>query len=61
MDKIKAVEFHQPSSTILFGTWWPHTQISPHVNQKMRKGCRNDYIEVFGAVYWGKKKRKKKF
>ena len=21
----------------------------------MRKGCRNDYLEAFGAVYWAKK------
>ena len=26
----------------------------------MRKGCRNNYIEVFGAVYRGKKKLFKK-
>ena len=32
-----------------------HLQISPHVHQKMRTGCRNDYIEAFGAVYWLKK------
>ena len=22
----------------------------------MHKGCRNDYIEAFNAVYWAKKK-----
>ena len=25
----------------------------------MLKGCRNDYIEAFGAVYWGEKAVKK--
>ena len=30
-------------------------QISPHIHQKMRKGCRYDYIEAFGAVYLTKK------
>ena len=38
-----------------------HNQISPHIHQKMRKRCRNDYIEAFGAVYWAKKKLFKKF
>ena len=27
--------------------------ISPHIHPKMRKECRNDYIEAFCAVYWG--------
>ena len=46
-------------STILFDD--PHTQttppnlISPCIHQKMRKGCRNDYPEAFGTVYWAKK------
>ena len=31
-----------------------HPQIPPHIHQKMRKGCRNDYLEAFGAVYWAK-------
>ena len=41
-------------STIIFDD--PHTQttpqISPHIHQKMRKRCKNNYIETFGAVYW---------
>ena len=55
MDKIKVMGFHQPPSTILFDDPpYPNDtpKISPH---KMHKGCRNDYIEVFGAVYWAKK------
>ena len=27
----------------------------------MRKECRNDYIEAFGAVYWGKKAFQKSY
>ena len=49
MDKIRITRFHQPPPpTILFDE--PYTQtiplISPHIQQKMRKGCRNDYIEA---------------
>ena len=32
-----------------------HPKISSHIYEKMRKGCRNDYLEAFGAVYWAKK------
>ena len=49
--------FTNPPPPILFDD--PHTQmapqISPHIHQKRRKGCRNDYIEAFGAFYWAKK------
>ena len=60
MDKIKVMGFHQPPSTmstILFDDPIPkrHPQISPHIHQKMRKGCRKDYIKAFGAVFWAKK------
>ena len=27
------------------------------MHQKMRKGCIDDYIKAFGAVYWGKKQQ----
>ena len=58
--------FHQPPSTIIFDD--PpipkrHPQISLHTHQKIRNGCKNNYIEAFGAVYWAKnavKKKKKK-
>ena len=53
--------FHQLPSTIFFDDL--HTQttplISPHIHQKMRKGCGNDNIEAFGPVYWAKKAVKK--
>ena len=58
MDKIKVMRFHQPPSTILFDDS-PITrrcpQISPFLHQKIRKGCRNDFIEACGAVYWANK------
>ena len=61
MDKMKIMGFHQPPSTIFFDD--PHTKttplISPHIHLKMRKGCRNDYIEAIGAVYWAKMLLKK--
>ena len=53
--------FHQPP-TIIFDD--PHTQttprISPHIHQKMRKRCKNNYITAFSAVYWAKKRCFKK-
>ena len=54
------MKFHQPPSTILFDD--PHTQRHPppqipHIHQKMRKECRNDYMEACRAVYWAKKKK----
>ena len=50
------MRFHQPPLPFSLMTPIPkrHPKISPHVHQKMRKhgkGCRNDYIEAFGAVY----------
>ena len=33
--------------------------MSPHIHQKMRKGCRNDNSEAFGPLYWAKKLFKK--
>ena len=60
MDKLKVMGFLPTPSTILFDD--PHTQISPppkkksrHMHKKMRKGCGNDYIKAFGAIYWAKK------
>ena len=56
MGKIKIMGFHQPPSTILFDAIPKrHPLISPRIHQKMRKRCRNDYLEAFGAVYWAKK------
>ena len=57
MDKIKVIGFHQPPLPFSVMTPIPkrHPQISPQIHQKMHKGCRNDYIEVFGEVYWAKK------
>ena len=26
----------------------------PYIHQKMRNRCKNNYKEVFGAVYWAK-------
>ena len=52
MDKIRIIKISQTPSTILFDAKPP----SPHIHQKMRKGCRNNYIEAFGALYWRKKK-----
>ena len=49
--------------TILFDD--PYSQTTPpnytHIHQKMRKGCRNDYIEAFCAVYWAKNMCLKQF
>ena len=49
--------FHRPPSILFDEPPIPkrHPLISPHIHQKMCKGCRNDYIEAFGAVYWAKK------
>ena len=58
MGKIKIMGFHQPNpSTILFDDPIPkrHPLISPRIHQKMCKGCRNDYLEVFGTVIAQKK------
>ena len=59
MDKIKVMGFH-PLPPLPFSLMTPipkrHPQISPHIHQKMRKGRRNDYIEVFVVVNWAKKK-----
>ena len=50
--------FHQPPSIIIFDDHDPipkrHPQISPHIHQKMRNRCKNNYIEAFGAVHWAK-------
>ena len=56
MDNKWIMGFHHPS-TILFDDPTPkrHPLISPHIYQKMRKECKNDYIEAFGAVYGAKK------
>ena len=56
MDKIRIMGLYQPP-TVLFDD--PNTQTtpptSPHIHQKMRKGCRNDYIDAFGSVHWARK------
>ena len=53
MDKIRIMGFHQPP-TILFDD--PHTQTTPlKFHSFTSKGCRNDLIEAFIAVYWAKK------
>ena len=53
MDKTKIMGFHQPPSTIIFNDPPTQTtpQISPHIHQKMRKRCKNNYIQAFDAVY----------
>ena len=57
MDKIKVTGFHQHSFHILVDDPPPpHIQTPPNfTSYKMPKGCRNDYIEAFGAVYCAKK------
>ena len=54
---VSNVMWFQQTPTILFDDPIPKllSQISPHKHQKMHKGCRNDYIEAFGAVNWGQK------
>ena len=58
MGKIKIMGFHQPP-LLPFYMMTPipkrHPLISPRIHQKMRKGCRNDYLEAFDAVYRAKK------
>ena len=58
MDEIKVMGFHLFPFTILFDDP-PYSNDTPKCHliniKKMRKGCRNDYIEAFGAVYWAKK------
>ena len=51
------MRFHQPPLPFSLMTPIPkrHPLISPRIHQKMRKGCRNDYPEAFGTVYWAKK------
>ena len=53
MDKIKVMGFHQPSLPLSLMTPIPkgHSQIAPHIHQKVQKGYRNDYIEESGAIY----------
>ena len=58
MDKAKVMGFHQPP--ILFDNPFPIPK-RPHIHRKMREGCRNDYLEAFGAVLLGKKKCFEKF
>ena len=57
MDKIKVMGFHQPplSFSLIIPIPKRHPQISPHIQQKIHKGCRNNYLEACGAVYWAKK------
>ena len=58
MGKIKIMGFHQvplPFSLMTPIPKWHPPPMSPRIHQKMRKGCRNDYLEAFGAVYWAKK------
>ena len=45
---------------VIYLTINPRPHPSTHIHQKMRKGCRNDYMEAFGAVYWAKKRCLKK-
>ena len=61
MGKIKIMGFYQPP-TILFDDPIPkrHHLISHRIHQKMRKGCRNDYLEAFGAVFNGSQLAKMK-
>ena len=56
MDKMKIMGFHQPPYHNLWRPSIPkrHPQISPHIHQKMRNRCKNNYIEAFGPVYWAK-------
>ena len=60
MDKMKVMGFHHPLSTILIDDHIPnrHPKMSSHLHQKMSIGCRNDYTEAFGAVYWAKNLRR---
>ena len=55
--KQKSWDFTNPPLPFSLMTPKPkqHPPNSPHIHQKMRKGCRNDYIKAFGAVYWAKK------
>ena len=56
MDKIKIMGFITPLPlSLMTPISKRHPKISPHIHQKMRKGCKNDYIEAFGAVLLGKK------
>ena len=57
MEKIKVMGYHQPPPPFsLMTPPYPNdTPNSPHICQKMRKGCRNNYIEAFGAAYGVKK------
>ena len=63
MDKIKVMGFHYPH-LYLFSLMTHHTQTTPpnftSYTSKMHKGCRNNYIEAFGAVHWVKKAVSKK-
>ena len=56
MDESRIMRFHQPS---YHSFWWPPYPKKPHnftsYASKDSYGCRNDYIEAFGAVYWAKK------
>ena len=57
MDKIRIMGFHHPPLPFSLMTPIPkrHPIILPHIHQKMHEGCRNDYIEALGPVYWAKK------
>ena len=61
MGKIKIMGFHNPPLPFSLMTPIPkqHPLILPRIHQKMSKGCKNDYVEAFGAVYWAKKLFKK--
>ena len=59
MGKIKIMGFYQPPLPFSLMTPIPKPLISPRIHQKMRKGCRNDYLEGL-AQFIGQKKLFKK-
>ena len=68
MGKIKIMGFHQPPSLPDYHSLWrpPYPNGTPYFSpytskDAMHKGCRNDYLEAFGAVYWAKNAILKKF
>ena len=55
MDKIKIMGLQTPlpKSLTTLNTQ-TNSQTTPHVQQKMRNRCKNNYIEGFGALNWVK-------
>ena len=54
MDKIKIMGFHQPLYNNLWPPPYPNNTLKFHIKRCVIEQNKNNYIDVFGAVYWAK-------